>query len=134
MKRKFKPLPKELCRCQVFCIEDLNRTGRYCKLEAKGLRGATATMGGDAKGDDAVHVGGFVIVKPLAEWHKLADPRGEADSPSSPPDAVLEALEEVATEIRAVRVPSKRAGDQLHDIDRIMSNALSRYRGKEPHG
>jgi hypothetical protein len=33
-KAKPKPPPKEPCGCKAFCLEDLKRTGRYCKLEA----------------------------------------------------------------------------------------------------
>jgi hypothetical protein len=34
MSKKFTPPPKEPCSCKAFCLEDLARTGRYCKLEA----------------------------------------------------------------------------------------------------
>lgn len=34
MVKGWKPPPKEPCRCAHFCMEDLVRTGRFCKIEA----------------------------------------------------------------------------------------------------
>lgn len=36
MPRRVPPIP--LCRCRAFCLEDVARTGRVCRLEARKKR------------------------------------------------------------------------------------------------
>ena len=84
---------------------------------------------------------------------RAGEPLGEADSPSSPPDAVLELVEALEKNQKAIEgarldgtpssypntVPAagvrgnQRAVDQiLADFHEIKRNALSRYRGRNP--